>query len=251
MADATPGVTADKSPDRIERDMEQTRESITAKVSALENQVLGTIQTATNTISDTVQAVKDTVTTAPAAMKETIQESVAAVKDSVKETFASVKDSVASFNLGECVGNHPGTALGASAAAGFVTGYLLFGGRDSQPLMARGFREPAPGGRPGTASHDQTPYGYAAPAAAPAAAAPAPSGMFANLWAMVGGEVEQLARQALSTALASLKQSVNEQVPRLVDGAVHNVADRVAGHTGAAHSGSAAYTPTVAPAAGL
>lgn len=247
MADATPGVTADKSPDRIERDMEQTRESITAKVSALENQVLGTIQTATNTISDTVQAVKDTVTTAPAAMKETIQESVAAVKDSVKETFASVKDSVASFNLGECVGNHPGTALGASAAAGFVTGYLLFGGRDSQPLMARGFREPAPGGRPGTASHDQTPYGYAAPAAA----APAPSGMFANLWAMVGGEVEQLARQALSTALASLKQSVNEQVPRLVDGAVHNVADRVAGHTGAAHSGSAAYTPTVAPAAGL
>jgi len=240
-------VTADKSPDRIERDMEQTRESITAKVSALENQVLGTIQTATNTISDTVQAVKDTVTTAPAAMKETIQESVAAVKDSVKETFASVKDSVASFNLGECVGNHPGTALGASAAAGFVTGYLLFGGRDSQPLMARGFREPAPGGRPGTASHDQTPYGYAAPAAA----APAPSGMFANLWAMVGGEVEQLARQALSTALASLKQSVNEQVPRLVDGAVHNVADRVAGHTGAAHSGSAAYTPTVAPAAGL
>jgi len=247
VADATPGVTADKSPDRIERDMEQTRESITAKVSALENQVLGTIQTATNTISDTVQAVKDTVTTAPAAMKETIQESVAAVKDSVKETFASVKDSVASFNLGECVGNHPGTALGASAAAGFVTGYLLFGGRDSQPLMARGFREPAPGGRPGTASHDQTPYGYAAPAAA----APAPSGMFANLWAMVGGEVEQLARQALSTALASLKQSVNEQVPRLVDGAVHNVADRVAGHTGAAHSGSAAYTPTVAPAAGL
>jgi len=240
-------VTADKSPDRIERDMEQTRESITAKVSALENQVLGTIQTATNTISDTVQAVKDTVTTAPAAMKETIQESVAAVKDSVKETFASVKDSVASFNLGECVGNHPGTSLGASAAAGFVTGYLLFGGRDSQPLMARGFREPAPGGRPGTASHDQTPYGYAAPAAA----APAPSGMFANLWAMVGGEVEQLARQALSTALASLKQSVNEQVPRLVDGAVHNVADRVAGHTGAAHSGSAAYTPTVAPAAGL
>ncbi|HYH67951.1 MAG TPA: hypothetical protein VD866_24855, partial [Urbifossiella sp.] len=199
------------------------------------------------TISDTVQAVKDTVTTAPAAVKETIQESVAAMKDSVKETFASVKDSVASFNLAECVGNHPGKAMGASTAVGFVTGYLLFGGRDSRPLMARGFREPAPGGRPGTASHDQTPYGYAAPAAA----APAQPGMFANLWAMVGGEVEQLARQALSTALASLKQSVNEQVPRLVDGAVHNVADRVAGHNGAAQGGSAAYSPTVAPAAGL
>lgn len=247
MADATPGVTgADSNPDQIEREMEQTRESITAKVSALESQVLGTIQTATNTITDTVQAVKDTVTTAPNAVKESIQESVTAMKDSVKETFASVKDSVASFDLGECVGNHPGKALGASAAAGFVTGYFLFGGRDSRPQTVRGFRDPAPGGRPGTASHDQTSYGYAAPAGA----APAAPGMFANLWAMVGGEVEQLARQALSTALASLKQSVNEQVPRLVDGAVHNVADRVAVHTGAAHGGSAPYTPTATPAAG-
>jgi vacuolar-type H+-ATPase subunit E/Vma4 len=247
VADATPGVTgADSNPDRIEREMEQTRESITAKVSALENQVLGTIQTATSTISDTVQAVKDTVTTAPTAVKETIQESVAAMKDSVKETFASVKDSVASFDLGACVGNHPAAALGASVAVGFVAGYVLFG--DSRPLMARGFREPAPAGRPGTASHDHTPYGHAF--SGPHAAPDRP-GMFANLWAMVGGEVEQLAKQALSTALASLKQSVNEQVPRLVDGAVQNVADRVTGHNGATHGGHVAYNPTVAPAAGL
>ena len=35
MADATPGVTgADCNPEQIEREMEQTRESITAKVSA-------------------------------------------------------------------------------------------------------------------------------------------------------------------------------------------------------------------------
>lgn len=247
MADATPAVTgADKDPDLIEREMEQTRESITAKVSALETQVLGTIQTATSTISDTVQAVKDTVTTAPAAMKETVQETVAAMKDSVKETFESVKETVASFDLGECVGNHPGAALGTSVAAGFVAGYVLFG--DSRPLMARGFREPAPGGRPGTASHDHTPYGHAF--AAPAAA-PARPGMFSNLWAMVGGELEQLAKQALTTALASLKQSVNERVPRLVDDAVQNVAGRVTGHNGATHGGHAAYSPTVAPAAGL
>jgi len=237
---------AEKSPDRIERDMEQTRESITAKVSALETQVLGTIQTATNTISDTVQAVKDTVTTAPTAVKETIQESVAAVKDSVKETFASVKDSVASFDLGACVGNHPAAALGTSVATGFVTGFLLFGGRDSRPLMARGFREPAPNGRPGTATHDHASFGYAT-----ASPEPGRPGLFANLWSMIGGEVEQLAKQALSTALASLKQSVNEQVPRLVDGTVQNVADRVGGNNTAAHAGPFAYTPTAAPAAGL
>jgi ElaB/YqjD/DUF883 family membrane-anchored ribosome-binding protein len=248
VADATPGVTgADKSPDRIERDMEHTRESITAKVSALETQVLGTIQTATSTISDTVQAVKDTVTTAPTAVKETVQEAVGAMKESVKETFASVKDTVASIDLGECVGNHPAAALGTSVAAGFVTGFLLLGGKDSRPLMARGYREPAPNGRPGTATHDHhTAFGYAHPA-------PEPSrpGLFANLWAMVGGEVEQLAKQALSTALASLKQSVNEQVPRLVDGAVQNVADRVSGNNNAAHAAPFAYTPSTAPAAGL
>ncbi|QDU21251.1 DUF3618 domain-containing protein [Urbifossiella limnaea] len=239
MADATPGVTgADADPDRIEREMEQTRESITAKVSALETQVLGTIQTATTTISDTVQAVKETVTTAPTAMKETVQEAVAAAKESVKETLVSVKEAVASINLGECVGNHPGAALGVSAAAGFVTGYVLFGEKDSRPLTNRGFRGPAPEGRPDTASHDFTPFGHGAASRT----VPSRPGIFAGLWAMVGSEVEQLARQALTTALASLKQSVNEQVPRLVDGAVQNVASRVSGNNGVTRPG---YAPTV------
>lgn len=246
MADATPGVTgADKSPDRIERDMEQTRESITAKVSALETQVLGTIQTATNTISDTVQAVKDTVTTAPTAVKETIQESVAAVKDSVKETFASVKDSVASFDLGACVGEHPAAALGVSLASGFAAGYLLFGGEASRPSSVRGLRESA-NGRSATAAHDYTPFGHGA-----ASVEPTRPGLFANLWSMVGGEIEQLAKQALSTALASLKKSVNEQVPKLVDGAVQNVADRVGGHSSPDAARPFAYTPTATPAGGF
>lgn len=246
MADATPGVTgADKDPDRIEREMEQTRESITAKVSALENQVLGTIQTATSTIADTVHAVKETVTTAPTAVKETVQEAVGAMKDSVKETFASVKHTVASFDLGACVGNHPAAALGASVAGGFVTGFLLFG--DSRPLMARGFREPAPDGRPGTVPHEFAPFGHSSAAAR---SEPARPGMFAGLWAMVGAEVEQLARQALSTALASLKQSVNERVPRLVDETVQNFTERVTGHNGAGHGGYAGYSGSAAPAAG-
>ncbi len=228
MADstATAGVTdADKSPDRIEREMEQTRESITQKVAALETQVLGTIQTATNTLTDTVQTVKETVTTAPTAVKETVQETVAAMKDSVKETFTSVKETVASFSVTDCVREHPGMAIGTSAAFGFLTGYLLLGGDDSRPLMARGYREPAPNGRPGTAPPDTAHHfaGYGE------RAEPARPGMFAGLMAMVGGELEQLAKQALSTALASLKQSVNEKVPRLMDDAVQNLANRVTG----------------------
>lgn len=244
MADptATPVVTdADKSPERIEREMEETRDSITQKVAALENQVLGTIQTATNTLTDTVQTVRD----APAAVKETVQETVAAVKDSVKETLTSVRESVASFSLTDCVRSNPGAALGTSAAFGFLTGYLLLGGRESRPLMARGYREPAPNGRPGTLPPDTAHHvaSYASHTE------PARPGMFAGLMAMVGGELEQLAKQALSNALASLKQSVNEKVPRMMDDAVQTLADRVTGHGPA--NGVGATAARAYPAGGL
>ncbi len=225
---ATPGVSpgdADKSPDLIEREMEQTRESLTQKVAALENQVLGTIQTATNTLTDTVQTVKETVSTAPAAVRETVQETVAAVKDSVAETFTQVRDSVASFNMSECVRDRPFAALGTSVAAGFVTGLCLFGGR--RPIMARGTLAPAGNGHAGA-----VPKSVFSPAATSHVESPhadSPPGLFAGLVGMVGGELQQLARQALSTAVASLKESVNHRVPGLVDGAVQNVTDRLSG----------------------
>lgn len=214
MADptATPGVTAggDRSPDEIERDMERTRESLTEKVAALETQVLGTIQTATNTISETVQTVRDTVTTAPAAMKETVQETVAAVKDSVKESFASVKDSFTAFSVSDCVRNHPAATLGASFAGGFALGYLLTGQT----------REPA-AAPPATAS--------APPPSFPAyGAAPRRPGLFDGLFSMLGGELQNLARQAMSTAVDALKRSVQDRVPGLVDGAVGTVTNRIA-----------------------
>lgn len=248
MADhtATSGMNADdKSPDRIEQEMEQTRESITQKVAALENQVLGTIQNATNTLTDTVQTVKDTVNTAPAAVKETVQETVAAMKDSVKETISSVRDSVASFSLTDCVRDNPAAALGTSVVGGFLTGFFLLGGRDTRPLMARGSREPAPEGRPGS-----VPPGYSA-YSAPAPPEPAHAGMFAGLMGMVGGEVEKLARQALSTAIESLKRSVNEKVPRLMDDAVQTLADRVTGQNGSTNTGYAGNAPHLHTAPGF
>jgi ElaB/YqjD/DUF883 family membrane-anchored ribosome-binding protein len=246
VADHTPapGVTAD-DPDRIEREMEQTRESITAKVAALETQVLGTFQSA----ADTLQTVKETVVTAPAAVKETVHETVAAVKDTVKETLTSVKESVASFSVTECVSNHPAAALGTSFAGGFLTGFLLFGER---PLMARGYREPAPGGRPGTVPHEFAPFGHSGGSSGHAA--PSGPGMFAGLFGMVAGELEQLARQALTTAIDSLKRSLNEKVPQIMDTTVQNLADRVTGHNGAAdacNTGFASRGPAATPAAGL
>lgn len=229
MENRTPDVTPEKSPDEIERDMERTRDSITEKVAALENQVLGTIQTATSTVTDTVQAVKDAVTTAPAA-----------VKDTVKETVAAVKESIGSFSVRECVRDNPWAALGTTTAAGFLLGYLLPGGRGGlfgRPIMARGEDVPAEGGRAGTA-HDNTPHnGTASPRIAPSYAAvsrePEGHGLFGDLFGMIGREVRQIAEQAVHTGLATLKQSVQTQVPQMVDSAVHTVTDRVSGLVGA------------------
>jgi len=243
---ATPGVTSDdKSPDAIEREMELTRESITEKVAALESQVIGTIQTATDTLTETVESVKTTVTTAPSAVKETVHEAVAAVKDTVKETLTSVKESVASFSVSECVRDNPVAAVGTSLAGGFVTGYLLFGER---PLMARGSREPAPRGRVGSVPHEFAAFGTSSTSPH---AAPARPGMFAGLMAMVGAELEQLAKQALTTAIASLKQSVNEKVPQIMDDAVNTLAGRVTGGLDGTHAAHGGHPRPNTPAAGL
>jgi len=90
-----------KDPEQIERDMVQTRESITEKVAALETQVKGNIEAVTGT----VEAVKDAISAAPAAVSNTVKQTVAAVKDSVRET------------------------VGTSTAVGFLAGFFLLGGR--------------------------------------------------------------------------------------------------------------------------
>ena len=53
---------ADKTPEQIQAEMNQTRESLTDKVAALENQVVGTVQTAADTLTGTVASVKSLIT---------------------------------------------------------------------------------------------------------------------------------------------------------------------------------------------
>lgn len=228
MENRTPDVSTDdqKSPDQIEREMFQTRDSITEKVAALENQVLGTIQTATSTVSDTVQAVKEAVTTAPSAVRE-----------SVKQAVGAVKESVASFSVSGCIRDNPMAALGTSTLGGFLIGYLLPGDERNlfrRPIMAQGHDAPAPYGHAGTADDERetTPHRAAtAPhrAVATSHQEPERSGFFGQMWERVGRELGGLAEQALSTAIASLKQSISTKVPQAVDTAVGRVTEQVVG----------------------
>ena len=99
-----------KSPEEIARDMTVTREAMSEKVAALEDQVMGTIHTAADTISNTVQAVKTIVTTGPAAVTDTVKQSVSAVTEAVKEQL----------DMGKRVRENPWAcvAIAASTSAG-------------------------------------------------------------------------------------------------------------------------------------
>jgi len=210
-------IAAGKSSDQIEQDMERTRESISEKVVALETQVLGTIQTATDTVTDTVDAVKEAVSSA----KEAVTTAPTAIRDSVREVVDSVKESVGSFSASECVRRYPAAALGSSAFAGFLAGYL-FGGARRKPLAQSSF----------FATHEPrtTP-----PVSAPAAPARSP-GLLGEVFDRLGSEVRQLVEQAMSTGIAALKESLEKRLPVVVDSAVERVTGPADPHTnGASH----------------
>lgn len=244
MENRTPDVSTDdqKSPDEIEREMFQTRDSITEKVAALENQVLGTIHTATSTVSDTVEAVKQAVTTAPSAVRE-----------SVKQAIGAVKETVGSFSVSGCIRDNPTAALGTSTLGGFLLGYLLPGDERNlfrRPIMAQGHDAPAPYGHAGTAHDEQERTAHRAVTPTPSRE-PEQPGFFGQLWEKLGGEFRGLAEQALSTAVASLKQSISTRVPQAVDTAVGRVTEQVVGGTeSTCRVGGQNYAATP-PAAGV
>src|SRR5438874_2698587 len=121
-----------ESPELIEREMEQTRESLTHKVSLLENKVIGQVETATDTVQGTIDTVKDSVQSLTDGMKEALD-----VRKHTQE--------------------HPLAMLGGAAAAGFITGLLVFRKESSAsggdlgaytPLPAAAMAAPAVSHRP-------------------------------------------------------------------------------------------------------
>jgi len=219
----TPGLTvtgardADKSPDQIERDMAQTRDSITEKVALLENQVLGNIQSVTSGVTEAVDAVKEAVTTAPAA-----------VSDTVKQTVEAMKESVRSIDVTGCIRDNPAAALGASTLGGFVIGLMFGGGRSrraaapTMPFTGQPVQSAAPSG------------GFQLP------------GFVEDMLGMVTRELKQVAETALSSAVASLKQNISTAVPTIVETAVHRVTDAVNHVNGSDHGTNRVHGPDYA-----
>ncbi len=202
-----------KTPEEIEREMMATRESLTEKVVALEHQVVGTVQTAADTITGTVQAVRELVTEAPNAVTDTVKQAAAAVGETMKETL----------DISGHVRNNPWASVGVAAGIGFLAGVLI------GPAPRRSRAEGAP-----------PPPSYVPPQAPPQSP-PAPSrpGMFDAVFALLGNKLKDLAETALESTTTSLKSSLQDGIPKLVNDAAANLIDtEYTSHPRSAHNGA-------------
>jgi len=210
--------TTEKTPEQIQAEMAQTREALTEKVSALETQVVGTVQTAADTLTGTVDAVKSFMSNAPGAVSDTVKQAATAVSDTMKEVF----------DISGHVRAHPWTSVGVSTGLGFLTGLLVF--RDRHPPL--GYSDevapPAYIGAP-TATTVSPP----APAAAPSR-----PGVFDELFSMIGRKIREVAENVINTAGEAVNRNVSDGVPKLVDRATEMAADRLTPETGDAGTGT-------------
>lgn len=189
---------ADKTPEQIQAEMNQTRESLTGKVAALENQVVGTVQTAADTLTGTVESVKSLITEAPSAVGDTVKQAAAAVGETMKKTF----------DISGHVREHPLSSVCISMLAGGLTGYLLGG---SRPL---GYSDSVPPPRP-----------VAGPVPTPAEPPRAP-GVLDEFLSMIGHKMRQAAENLIDTASEAVNRNVREGVPKLVDAAGEMATER-------------------------
>ena len=129
-----------QDPAELQKQMEQTRTSLTEKLEKLEGQVSSTITSTTEAVQDTTQSVQSTITGAV----DTVKETVASVTDKVQETFATVTDKVNdtmasmsdkmhetvqaisdTFSLSVQMERRPWVVLGGATALGCLLGATL------------------------------------------------------------------------------------------------------------------------------
>jgi len=225
-ADLTP--PDEKKPEAIEREMLETRQSLTSKVAALEQAVVGNIHNVTDTVAQVKEQVKETV--------ESVKESVAGTVDTVKEKVMSALD------ISRHVRENPWAAVGITAGLGFLTGFLAGPATRSIPRRMSEASADAPRGMyavPHTSSaRDESDGGGWLHGLMGGAL----GGVIGDLGSKAARELRAIGEQALDTALKSVRQQVETTVPHLVQNAVSGVVPG-AGDGAAAGSGRPGYPP--------
>jgi ElaB/YqjD/DUF883 family membrane-anchored ribosome-binding protein len=191
-------ITEDKTPEQIEAEMFETRESLTEKVTALENQVVGTVQNAANTLTDTVDAVKTFVKTAPETVSDTVENVVTAVRERVGKTF----------DISSRVQNNPWSSMGVSVGLGFLAGYFCFPERKSSAASKPERVMPPP-----LPSEDRSHR-----------TAPSPEpGLLDELFGLLGKKVKDMTVNVIDSAAVAVNKNIRESVPKLIDEATRRM----------------------------
>ena len=179
-----------KTPEQIGLEMTQTRESITEKVTALENRVVGTVRSAANTLTDTVDAVKSFVTAGPEAVTQTVKQAATVVSDTLKDTF----------DLSGHVFRHPWATFTGSVGLGCLIGWLT--SRTRAPTQAPD--------RAAKASAES-------PTLPPVLPPDDKPSVVDELMAMMGDKVRGLARTTLESVSTAFTEAIRNEVPHLVN----------------------------------
>jgi len=188
-----------ESPEVIEHEMHQTRQSLTDKVAALESQMTDKFEHATTAVQDTVQTVKAAVNDTMTSVTDKVKESVASVQDSV----SSVK---ATLDVRDQIRAHPWAILAGATVSGAIVG-LVCGERKEH-----GYR-----------SQQRSSSGSSHSASTPMMSAHASSatskrpGLFDDIWDRLRAEITTLGEAAIATLSVSLKKTVNDNIKNLVD----------------------------------
>jgi ElaB/YqjD/DUF883 family membrane-anchored ribosome-binding protein len=186
----------DESPEVIEQRMQETRDSLTQKVSALESQVVDTLQSATATVSGMVDQVKTAVPETLAGMKDTIGEVRESVAKSVRETL----------DVSHHTRQKPWAMVGGAAAVGFIAGMVLFRRTYTAPAAVGAAYSP-----PVSSTHTAS-----APVRSPVKLPRWLDQIVDKLGDKVTEEVRKLGELAVASASASLQQTVEKVVPQFL-----------------------------------
>jgi ElaB/YqjD/DUF883 family membrane-anchored ribosome-binding protein len=169
---------AEQDPEIIRQQIDETRSSLTAKLEALEEQVVGTVQNAKATVEETIENVK-----------ETVQETVSTVKDT--------------FDIPLQVRRHPWPMVGGCFVLGLVTGAVV---GDAQRRRRMPIERLASRGQPRMEPDRVPEYPGDGRAAEP---------RIPGLMDRFHEEIDQVKGLAIGLAIGLVRDVIKENVPQL------------------------------------
>lgn len=193
-----------ESPEMIEQRLAESRRSLTAKVSNLEQKVSDTVHETTSAVRGTMDSVRGTMESVQSGVTNTFASLNGGLDQTIRSAMGSTSDAI---DVRPHIRENPWSFVGGAFAAGLVTGLLVT--RKSEP--SHGMTH-AMSGR-SAHSAPQTFGGTVAP----------PS-WIDGILDQIGGELKRVCGDVMSLAAEEAKKTVSKSVPEMMQGLVSRIA---------------------------